>query len=71
MLTLLLRRFILEASPRPFLQAAIRGEFKIAEQLLISRLTARLVNPASGRTYTRVPVTPFRPTLAGAGLSSW
>ena len=38
----------------------------IDSQLLISRITGRLIHPASGRTYHRefkcVPLTPFTPS---------
>ena len=60
-------RFILDGFPRTVVQAekldsmlASRKEhldhvieLKIADQLLISRITGRLIHPASGRTYHR------------------
>lgn len=60
-------RFILDGFPRTVPQATKLDEMlqkrkehldhvvelKIADQLLISRITGRLIHPASGRTYHR------------------
>lgn len=60
-------RFILDGFPRTVVQAEKLDsmltsrkehldhviELKIADQLLISRITGRLIHPASGRTYHR------------------
>lgn len=60
-------RFILDGFPRTVPQASKLDamleernqkldhvvELKIADQLLISRITGRLIHPASGRTYHR------------------
>ena len=60
-------RFILDGFPRTVPQAEKLDqmlvtrkekldhavELKIADQLLISRITGRLIHPASGRTYHR------------------